>query len=112
MCKSVGSVLTAINVIFVAHSLPTDIQAESIPLILGGGDVLMAFSIPVIQIVYETLKDQQEGKKGKTSVKTGSTAIGSDGLCCQSREIKEWHGCRSTRGVNKGKYFHEKFDFC
>ncbi|KAI5627764.1 ATP-dependent RNA helicase DDX1 [Silurus asotus] len=52
--------------------LPTDIQAESIPLILGGGDVLMAFSIPVIQIVYETLKDQEEGKKGRSAaVKTG-----------------------------------------
>ncbi|RMC17229.1 hypothetical protein DUI87_05807 [Hirundo rustica rustica] len=61
--------------------LPTDIQAESIPLILGGGDVLMAaetgsgktgaFSIPVIQIVYETLKDQMEGKKGKATIKTG-----------------------------------------
>ncbi|KAG9494613.1 hypothetical protein GDO78_002121 [Eleutherodactylus coqui] len=103
--------------------LPTDIQAESIPLILGGGDVLMAFSIPVIQIVYETLKDQQEGKKGKAAIKTGSSvlnkwqmnpydrgsafAIGSDGLCCQSREVKEWHGCRSTRGVTKGKYYYE-----
>lgn len=51
--------------------LPTDIQAESIPLILGGGDVLMAaetgsgktaaFSIPVIQIVHETHQDQLKG---------------------------------------------------
>ncbi|CAG5928137.1 unnamed protein product [Menidia menidia] len=113
--------------------LPTDIQAESIPLILGGGDVLMAaetgsgktgaFSIPLIQIVYETLNDQQEGRKGRASVKTGGTifnswqmnpydrstalAIGPDGLCCQSREFKEWHGCRSTKGVSKGKYYYE-----
>ncbi|MCJ8750037.1 hypothetical protein PDJAM_G00194460 [Pangasius djambal] len=113
--------------------LPTDIQAESVPLILGGGDVLMAaetgsgktgaFSIPVIQIVYETLKDQQEGKKGRAAVKTGGAvfnkwqmnpydrspafAIGPDGLCCQSREFKEWHGCRSTRAVTKGKYYYE-----
>ncbi|XP_034000001.1 ATP-dependent RNA helicase DDX1 isoform X5 [Trematomus bernacchii] len=113
--------------------LPTDIQAESIPLILGGGDVLMAaetgsgktgaFSMPVIQIVYETLKDEQEGKTGRASIKTGGTifnnwqmnpydrspafAIGPDGLCCQSREFKEWHGCRSTKGVTKGKYYYE-----
>ncbi|XP_023692056.1 ATP-dependent RNA helicase DDX1 [Paramormyrops kingsleyae] len=113
--------------------LPTDIQAESVPLILGGGDVLMAaetgsgktgaFSIPVIQIVYETLKDQQEGKKGKATVKTGGSvltkwqmnpydrspafAISADGLCCQSREVKEWHGCRTTRAVTKGKYYYE-----
>ncbi|ETE71463.1 ATP-dependent RNA helicase DDX1 [Ophiophagus hannah] len=85
--------------------------------------VFQAFSIPVIQIVYETLKDQQEGKKGKTTIKTGggvlnkwqmnpydrgnAFAIGADGLCCQSREIKEWHGCRSTKGVTKGKYYYE-----
>lgn len=35
---------------------------------------LQAFSIPVIQIVYETLKDQQEGKKGRASVKTGGAS--------------------------------------
>lgn len=33
-----------------------------------------AFSIPVIQIVYETLKDQQEGKKGRAAVKTGGAS--------------------------------------
>ncbi|XP_031437706.1 ATP-dependent RNA helicase DDX1 [Clupea harengus] len=113
--------------------LPTDIQAESIPLILGGGDVLMAaetgsgktgaFSIPLIQIVYETMKDLQEGKKGRAAVKTGGAvfskwqmnpydrstafAIGPDGMCCQSREFKEWHGCRSTQGITKGKYYYE-----
>ncbi|KAG2468232.1 DDX1 helicase, partial [Polypterus senegalus] len=67
-----------------------------------------AFSIPVIQIVYETLKDHQEGKKGKATVTTGGAAIGADGLCCQSREVKEWHGCRSTKGVSKGT---DKFGF-
>ncbi|KAL0620543.1 hypothetical protein AAY473_008868, partial [Plecturocebus cupreus] len=35
--------------------------------------IIDAFSIPVIQIVYETLKDQQEGKKGKTTIKTGAS---------------------------------------
>uniref|UniRef100_UPI00358FAECF ATP-dependent RNA helicase DDX1 n=1 Tax=Myxine glutinosa TaxID=7769 RepID=UPI00358FAECF len=113
--------------------LPTDIQSESIPLILGGGDVLMAaetgsgktgaFSIPVIQIVYETIKDQQEGKGGKAAMKTGggvfntwqmnpydrdsAFAIGSQGFRCQSREAKSWHGCRSTKGLTKGKYYYE-----
>ena len=53
--------------------LPTDVQAEAIPLILGGGDVLMAaetgsgktgaFCLPVLQITWETLKDLQSGKK-------------------------------------------------
>jgi ATP-dependent RNA helicase DDX1 len=57
--------------------LPTDVQAEAVPLILGGGDVLMAaetgsgktgaFSLPVIQIVYETLKDRREGTSKKTA---------------------------------------------
>lgn len=34
-------------------------------------------------------------------------AIGPDGMCCQSREFKEWHGCRSTKAVTKGKYYYE-----
>jgi len=30
--------------------------------------------MPVIQIVYETLKDEQEGKTGRASIKTGGTS--------------------------------------
>lgn len=47
-------------------------QAEAIPLILGGGDILMAaetgsgktgaFCLPILQIVWETLKDMESGK--------------------------------------------------
>uniref|UniRef100_A0A0N5A8A6 ATP-dependent RNA helicase n=1 Tax=Syphacia muris TaxID=451379 RepID=A0A0N5A8A6_9BILA len=54
-------------------NLPSDIQSEGIPAILGGGDVLMAaetgsgktgaFCLPVLQIVWETLRDQMSGKK-------------------------------------------------
>jgi len=55
------------------YRLPTDVQAEAIPLILGGGDVLMAaetgsgktgaFCLPILQTVWETLKDLQSGKE-------------------------------------------------
>uniref|UniRef100_A0A336MTA5 ATP-dependent RNA helicase n=1 Tax=Culicoides sonorensis TaxID=179676 RepID=A0A336MTA5_CULSO len=112
--------------------LPTDVQAEAIPLILGGGDVLMAaetgsgktgaFCLPILQIVWETLKDLKEGK-GKSGGGAAVTippwtmsffdrgsamAIAPDGLRCQSREFKDWHGCRCTTGVkNTGKYYFE-----
>lgn len=119
-------------------SLPTDIQAEGIPMILGGGDVLMAaetgsgktgaFCLPIIQIVYETLKDIQEGRgrkahsgkgggqvpvssKWKMNVfdRTASMAIDAEeGVLCQSRDPQGWHGTRSNKGVTgKGKYYYE-----
>lgn len=113
--------------------LPTDVQAEAIPLILGGGDVLMAaetgsgktgaFCLPVIQIVWETLKGCKSVKQGGASVKvtnvsdswslsvwdrSSAIAVTPDGLKCQSREQKSWHGCRTTKGVKKsGKYYFE-----
>lgn len=110
--------------------LPTDVQAEAIPLILGGGDVLMAaetgsgktgaFCIPIVQIVWETLRDLTEGKGTKGSAVTippwtlsfydrgQALAVTPDGFRCQSREFKEWHGCRCTTGVrNTGKYYYE-----
>ena len=47
--------------------LPTPVQAEAVPLILGGGDVLAAaetgsgktgaFGMPVLQIVHESLRN-------------------------------------------------------
>ncbi|XP_014244665.1 ATP-dependent RNA helicase Ddx1 [Cimex lectularius] len=111
--------------------LPTDVQSEAIPLILGGGDVLMAaetgsgktgaFCLPILQIVWETLKEIEAGKSGNVnsttkpsgtelskSDRTPAMAISSDGLVCQAREFKEWHGCRGTKGVaGGGKYYYE-----
>ncbi|XP_031845611.1 ATP-dependent RNA helicase Ddx1 [Nomia melanderi] len=112
-------------------TLPTDVQSEAIPLILGGGDVLMAaetgsgktgaFCLPVIQIVWETLNDLESGKATTTSggaAPPSSTnwllslfdrgralAVTPDGLRCQSREQKEWHGCRANKGVHGSKKF-------
>ncbi|KAK5648689.1 hypothetical protein RI129_003581 [Pyrocoelia pectoralis] len=110
-------------------TLPTDIQAESVPLVLGGGDVLMAaetgsgktaaFCLPIIQIVWETLKDLESGKVAKVSANSSTPwtisfldrgnalAVDPSGLRVQSREQKEWHGGRCTRGVQGGKWGYE-----
>ncbi|XP_044745938.1 ATP-dependent RNA helicase Ddx1 [Coccinella septempunctata] len=106
--------------------LPTDIQAEGIPLVLGGGDVLMAaetgsgktaaFCLPVIQIVWETLKDLEKGTGSKKlSVpwtmsmydRGNALAVAPGGLRVQSREQREWHGTRCTTGVKSGKWGFE-----
>ncbi|KAK3861170.1 hypothetical protein Pcinc_032827 [Petrolisthes cinctipes] len=112
-------------------TLPTDVQNEAIPLILGGGDVLMAaetgsgktgaFCLPILQIVWETLKDIQLGKTSKAVGKEASPhwlmsffdrdaglAVTPDGLRCQSRDPKSWQGGRCTKAVTgKGKYYYE-----
>lgn len=112
-------------------TLPTDVQAEAIPLILGGGDVLMAaetgsgktgaFCLPILQIVWETLRDINEGKGTKSATaasiapwtmsffdRGSALAVTPDGTRCQSREFKEWHGSRATTGVKgSGKYYYE-----
>ena len=53
----------------VPDRLPTPVQSESIPLILGGGDVMAAaetgsgktgaFAMPILQLVHETLTARQ-----------------------------------------------------
>lgn len=82
-----------------------------------------AFCLPVIQIVYETLRDIQEQKvlpkstgislsgtgfKMSAYDRTPAMAIDPEGLLCQSRDENKWHGCRSIKGlINKGKYYFE-----
>ncbi|XP_042215593.1 ATP-dependent RNA helicase Ddx1-like [Homarus americanus] len=111
-------------------TLPTDVQNEAIPLILGGGDVLMAaetgsgktgaFCLPILQIVWETLKDIQQGKTSKVNKEVSphwlmsffdrdaGMAVTPDGLRCQSRDPKSWQGVRCTKAVTgKGKYYYE-----
>nr|XP_045611031.1 ATP-dependent RNA helicase Ddx1-like isoform X2 [Procambarus clarkii] len=111
-------------------TLPTDVQNEAVPLILGGGDVLMAaetgsgktgaFCLPILQIVWESLKDIQLSKTSKVTKeisplwlmsffdRDAGMAVTPDGLRCQSRDPKTWQGARCTKGVTgKGKYYYE-----
>ncbi|KAA0201520.1 hypothetical protein HAZT_HAZT005408 [Hyalella azteca] len=111
-------------------TLPTDVQNEAIPMILGGGDVLMAaetgsgktgaFCLPILQTVWETLKDIQLGKTSKINKETPTKwqlsfsdrdtglAVTPDGLRCQSREQKMWQGGRANKGVTApGKFYYE-----
>lgn len=109
-------------------TLPTDIQAESIPLILGGGDVLMAaetgsgktgaFCLPVLQIVYETLREKSvSGGKAAAAVRPQAKmsvsdrdplfAIAPDGLLCQARDEGGWQGARANLGAVRGKHYFE-----
>lgn len=104
-----------------------------------------AFCLPVLQIVWETLKDFESGKMSNSSSghhqpcmfllifvtncfvlfystitftaahwalslfdRGRALAVTPDGLRCQSREQKEWHGCRANKGIQgKDKYFFE-----
>lgn len=66
--------------------LPTPIQAEAVPLILGGGDVMAAaetgsgktgaFALPVLQVVHEALRMRQRSmhSSGGGSGGSGGTA--------------------------------------
>ncbi|KAL5290459.1 DDX1 family protein [Megaselia abdita] len=79
-----------------------------------------AFCLPILQIVHETLRDISEGKTNQKQSaaappwtisfydRMNALAVSPDGKLCQSREFKEWHGCRGTTGVKgPGKYYYE-----
>ncbi|CAI2350141.1 unnamed protein product [Caenorhabditis sp. 36 PRJEB53466] len=108
-------------------TLPTAVQSEAIPAILGGADALIAaetgsgktgaFCLPIAQIVWERRKNF-----GKSAAETGgahefvlnredrnpSLQIDRTGLNCESRVAKEWHGARGMAGLHTaGKYYYE-----
>lgn len=108
--------------------LPTDIQDEAIPLILGGGDMMgaaetgsgktAAFSLPVLQLICERLKGSTSSRKrriGATEVtvklnefdKDSIIDVSPDGFSCAHRETSGWAGIRATHGVRTGKVYFE-----
>lgn len=48
--KNIYAVILCVNKHLCLLSLPTDVQAEAIPLILGGGDVLMVVTTDIFVI--------------------------------------------------------------
>ena len=111
--------------------LPTDVQDEAIPLILGGGDVMIAaptgsgktgaFSLPLVQTTHETLRGKASSELKGEEVKAENAfvlnvhdrdsfvALGEDRLLCQTREAMKWGGIRATRGVKpgSGRWYYE-----
>ncbi|KAI0567325.1 RNA helicase [Gracilaria domingensis] len=109
--------------------LPTPVQMEAIPLILGGGDVAVAaatgsgktgaFCLPIAQIVYETRNtnlskqttpfspDEEKGPIRLSAVDRGrQVAVSDDRTVAQSRHHAIWEGVRATKGVCQGKWYY------
>ncbi|EGT33857.1 hypothetical protein CAEBREN_19095 [Caenorhabditis brenneri] len=113
-------------------TLPTAVQSEAIPAILGGADALIAaetgsgktgaFCLPIAQIVWERRKlaispsksaensEKSPGKRFELNPEDRDPHLKIDrtGLNCESRIPKEWHGARAMGGVTGGgKYYFE-----
>ena len=65
-------------------NLPTPVQDEAIPLILGGGDVMVAaetgsgktaaFALPILQVTYETMVARRSSSKSAPQAKKAAAA--------------------------------------
>ena len=108
--------------------LPTAIQDEAISLILGGCDVCAsshtgsgktaAFSLPILQLCHERkLQSQAPSLPTATSPQSSPQtppikyevsrtdrdrliSVDASGLRVQSRDVRQWAGCRCTAGVD------------
>lgn len=109
--------------------LPTDCQAEAVPLILTGGDVLCAaetgsgktgaFALPILQEVFEAATEEGmpkeaepealKGKQVRMSMADRDTLLAVDewGSVCQARSERSWAGGRATVGVKEGSFYFE-----
>jgi ATP-dependent RNA helicase DDX1 len=109
--------------------LPTDCQAEAVPLILTGGDVLCAaetgsgktgaFALPVLQEVHEAISETLHSSGSQPSERIGRNvrmspadrhadfAVDSSGTLCQSRVETSWCGGHATVGVKSSKWHFE-----
>eukprot|EP00126_Sphaerothecum_destruens_P005805 Sdes_comp19052_c0_seq1m9642 len=114
--------------------LPTGIQAEAIPQILGGGDVMLAaetgsgktgaFCIPLLQVTCEALRlRKKQPAKAASSLmevdardaaarlnsgdKSSSLLEVTDGGLTAVCQGKHWQGIRASVGVKSGCYYYE-----
>lgn len=113
--------------------LPTPVQTEAIPMILGGGDVAVAaetgsgktgaFCVPILQIVYESRRTNLDseaqsaatdstGDSSSESIKLSTidrgrnVAVNSNGTIVQSRNPAVWDGVRATKAIARGKWYY------
>jgi ATP-dependent RNA helicase DDX1 len=104
--------------------LPRPVQSEAIPLILGGGDVLVAaetaagktgaFLLPLLQVTVENLTrasgaDRRAARRCVINPAdcNANCKISADGYLCQSHDPRGWSGARATFGVSRGKWYYE-----
>lgn len=110
--------------------LPSPIQTEAIPLILGGGDVMGAaetgtgktgaFGIPILQLIHEHLThqsaDPEDALQGSpaapvwrmsTEDRAARLNIDATGLICAAIGAASWEGGRATCGVTGGRVSFE-----
>ncbi len=108
--------------------LPTPIQQEAIPLILGGGDVMGAaetgtgktgaFGIPLIQLMHENLTSAAQPASGRAREaapeirmsmedKEALFNVDASGSMCSATSQAAWGGGRANVCMKQGKYFFE-----